>query len=268
MKLHGRWCGWPFVLLCAMLLACGGGEESDGDVSAKDADSGLPEERTYAGFSSEGGEWTFLLEPAAWSLTFSKGNDAPMTRHYDLEDKAPLKFFLRVKDQGGELFGWEKPGRFLLHAFPLGTDKPSMFAAIGETAPAAPALVAGSYLWLEAGAAGDAGTPTFPAWGILTLSAEGAWSRWSFGTPAAEGGGIAPDSYTDAWPPASSPEAVGAWTQVAGTGKITLADGKTQLPGRVWTEEGTAVLVLQTESGMIVGVRAPEQPYVNSDLVN
>jgi len=271
MRVSGTLTRWVQILSLGAALAggCGssGGDSGEDAVPSVDGSVGPASERQYGGSSSEGGGWTFLLDSTERSLTFRRGNDAPMTRHFDLEDKAPLRFFLRVKDQGEESFGWEKPGRFLLHAFPLGTDKPSMFAAVGEGEPADSALVAGSYLWLESMAVGESGTPAFPAWGVLTLRPEGTWSRWTFAAPSGSGEGTVPDSYSAGWPPALPPGEVGTWSQVPGTGQITLAGAKSAQAGRVWTEEGTALLLLETEGGMVVAARAPETPYANADLV-
>ncbi len=275
MRFRERWFGGhaPLLAACmmAMLSGCpGGGDGESEDVSsAEDAAAEIAVARTYAGFSTEGGTWAFQLDSEKMSLTFRKGIDAPMTRHFDMEDKAPLRFFLRAKDLGEEFFGWEKPMRFLLHAFPLGTGKPSVFAAIGETAPADPALVAGTYLWVEMAAEGESGAPSFPGWGILALRSEGTWSRWDVSkeTPGEGAGPVLPDNYSGGWPPSAPPDSGGTWAQVQGGGQITLSGGKSPLTGRVWTEEDTALLLLETEGGMIAGTRAPETAYGNADVV-
>jgi len=249
----------------------GGGGDVAVDAVAGDGTGGPAGKLTYSGFSSEGGTWTFLLDPAEHALTFRKGNDAPMTRHFEIEDKAPIRFFLKAMDQGEESFGWEKPSRVLVHTFPLGTGFPSMFAAIGETAPGDSALVAGDYLWVEIGMEPEVGTALFSRWGILALRPEGTWSRWSFALPGSGGddGGeaVLPDAYAGGWPLTSPPEAGGTWTQAVGTGQVTLSGGKTPQVGRVWTEEGTALLLLETAGGMVAGIRAPETPYANGDVL-
>jgi hypothetical protein len=232
--------------------------------AVEDTADGVPMVREFQGVGSLGGGlWVFQLDASAMSLGCRRGTDNPVFRSFIQQPKAPYAFYLKITDQYGDSFGWERPDELLIHNFPLGTKDREFYAGISRNLSAGTMEdLSGSYTFVDIGTAGVNDADDVRRWGILGLEAGGTWFTHLFATGSGEDEAVTakrPDQFTMPFPLSPPGDESGTWSIDAVAGQLVMTGDSGEMRGTFghWQAGRMLLVDLGAGSGFRAAVQAP-----------